>query len=132
MRCGSRHLGVWLWDSEYHWDEVSQSFQSPYRTAQVVGCALTYLLVAVLMSWKLRPLLVTMGMAIGFAAVWSAHAAGRDQTGMFLFGTVLLVPVLLGAGVLANVAGTWLRLLWPSLPRLPSGYATARLPRCGL
>ncbi|MCZ2857469.1 hypothetical protein [Blastococcus sp. VKM Ac-2987] len=111
---------------------MSQSFQSPYRTAQVVGCALTYLLVAVLMSWKLRPLLVTMGMAIGFAAVWSAHAAGRDQTGMFLFGTVLLVPVLLGAGVLANVAGTWLRLLWPSLPRLPSGYATARLPRCGL
>jgi hypothetical protein len=107
---------VWLWDSEYYWDEVSQTFQGPYRTAQVVGCALTYLLVAVLMSWKRRSLLVTMGMAIGFAVAWSAHAAGRDQTGMFLFGTVVLVPVLLGAGVLANVAGTWLRLLWPSQP----------------
>ncbi len=106
---------VWLWDSEYYWDEVSQSFQGPYRTAQVVGCALTYLLVGVLMSWRLRPL-VTLGMAIGFSAAWTMHSATRDETGLFLVGTVLLVPALLGAGVLAHYAGTRLRKRGQRLP----------------
>lgn len=115
MRGGFRTWAVWLWESDYYWDEVSQSFRGPYRAAQVVGCALTYLLVAVLMSWKLRPLLVTLGMAIGFAVAWIAHAASRDQTGLLLSGTVLLVPVLLGTDVLASCAGAGLRLLWQRL-----------------
>jgi len=113
---GSGTWAVWLWESDYYWDEVSHSFQGPYRAAQVVGCALTYLLVAVLMSWRMRPLLVTLGMAIGFSAAWTKHSATRDETGLFLVGTVLVVPVLLGAGALAHYAGTRLRKLGQRLP----------------
>ncbi|MBC7558528.1 MAG: hypothetical protein H7270_04085 [Dermatophilaceae bacterium] len=53
----------WLRDSDYYWDEALGSWQGPYSEAQVVGCVLTYALMVAVLSTRLHPVLVTVGMA---------------------------------------------------------------------
>ena len=95
----------WLRDSDYYWDETLGSWQGPYSEAQVVGCVLTYALMVAVLSTRLNPVLVTVGMASGFWVAWNLQAATADGTGLFLVGSVLVGLALLVGGVIASGAG---------------------------
>lgn len=109
---GAAVWAPWLWDSDYYWDERLGSWQGPYSEGQVVGCALTYALVAAVLSTRLHPVLVTSGMASGFWIVWNVQAAMTDATGLFLVGSILLGLALLVGGTIASGFGYVARLLW--------------------
>lgn len=63
----------WLRGSDYYWDETLGSWQGPYSEAQVVGCVLTYALMVAVLSTRLNPVLVTVGMASGFWVAWNCR-----------------------------------------------------------
>ena len=95
----------WLRDSDYYWDETLGSWQGPYSEAQVDGCVLTYALMVAVLSTRLHPVLVTVGMASGFWVAWNLQVATADGTGLFLVGSVLVGLALLVGGVIASGAG---------------------------
>ncbi len=102
---GAAVWGSWLWDTDYYWDVTVGAFQGPYRKVQVIGSALTYGLVAALMSPRWHPVLVTFGLAGGFWTAWTIQAATTDGTGLFLAGAIMLVPALLVGGAIASACG---------------------------
>lgn len=47
---GAAVWGSWLWDTDDYWDLPVGALEGPYRQGQVIGCALTYGLVAALIG----------------------------------------------------------------------------------
>lgn len=85
---------AWLgWDHEYYY--VDGVAQGPYRGWQVVGCALSLAIGAVIAYLMVRrlaaALLVTIATTIGFVVPWTADAASEDDSGLFAVGALLLV-----------------------------------------
>ncbi|NHA69131.1 hypothetical protein [Phycicoccus flavus] len=102
---------AWLgWDHEYQVDPVTGVASGPYEAWQVVGCAVTLLvlagLAAFLVAWWL-PLAVV---PVGFTAVWSADAAPTDPTGLWLVGAVLLAAGLTVGSLVVGLAALVVRL----------------------
>lgn len=90
---------AWLgWDDDYHL--VDGVPQGPYRAWQVVGCALSIALAAVLAQLWVRRVwamfLLAPAAVIGFAIPWSVEAAGSDDSGLWIVGLLFL---LIGGGV---------------------------------
>jgi len=83
----------WLgWDHEYQIDPVSQIASGPYESWQVVGAALSLvvLLIGALVA-GVRPLLAGGAVALGFTAAWTVDAARTDDTGLYGAGAILLL-----------------------------------------
>ncbi len=103
---------AWLgWDDEYYL--VDGVPQGPYQAWQVVGCALSIALAAVLAQlWARRVwamVLLAPAAVIGFAVPWAVDAAGSDDSGLWVVGLLLLlvgggVGLLVVLGVTAAVA----------------------------
>lgn len=83
-------------DDEYQSDPRTGVYSGPYEAWQVIGCALSLvmLLVAALLI-GVEPLLSGAALTVGFTTVWTVHAAARDVTG--LYGVGMVMP-LLGLG----------------------------------
>ena len=85
----------WAWlgrDTTRTLDPETGNYSGPYTTAQVAGAVLTLaalLVAAVLLRVPALPAAAVT--TVAFTAAWTAHAAGEDETGLFLVGTVLVL-----------------------------------------
>lgn len=112
---GAATYAAWLgWDTEYYFDEDIGAYQGPYTTAQVIGCALTFGVVTVLLALCWRPAPVAAGMSLGFWALWTAQASTEDETGLFVVGSMLLLTGLVAGSALAAAIGRAVRARWAS------------------
>ena len=102
---GAVTWGAWLgWDRTASYDVVTGTVQSPYVTLQVLGCALTVGTVTAVLTALGHPLAGTAGVALGFWLVWTVDAASRDDSGLFVVGSMLLAfGLTLGTSVAAAV-----------------------------
>jgi hypothetical protein len=80
------------WDHDYQIDPRTQVASGPYETWQVVGCAVSLLVlpVAVLLP-GVRWFVASPVMTVAFTAAWTATAAAADDTGMYGVGTIMLL-----------------------------------------
>lgn len=97
--------GAWLawmgWDDEYQVDAAGNA-SGPYEVWQVVGCALTLIVLAVLAAWLWRPWAVVVIAPIAFTLAWSVTAARSDDSGLWAVGAIMvLVGTVVGAIVCA-------------------------------
>ena len=111
-------LAWWVWlgrDTEMYLDPRTGDYAGPYTTAQVAGAVLTLaalLVVAVLLRVPALPAAAVM--TVAFTAAWTAQAAGEDETGLFLVGTILvLAGMAAGTSVVALITA---RLRRPGHP----------------
>ncbi len=102
---GAVTWGAWLgWDRTASYDVVTSTVQSPYVTLQVLGCALTVGTVTAVLTALGHPVAGTAGVALGFWLVWTVDAASRDDSGLFVVGSMLLAfGLTLGTSVAAAV-----------------------------
>ena len=95
---------LWMgWDSEYQ--IVDGVASGPYEAWQVVGCALSLLVVYVgALVLGLRPLLAAPALILAFTTAWTVQAAGEDETGMYGVGTIaLLIGLTAGTALVSAV-----------------------------
>lgn len=101
----------WLgWDDEYQTDAVTGATSGPYEAWQVIGCAVTLLVVfAAAVALGVRPVLVSIALTVAFTVAWTVTAAATDDSGLFAVGTILVFLGLAVATSLASVAATAIR-----------------------
>lgn len=117
---GAATYAAWLaWDNEYYFDADIGAYQGPYRPAQVVGCALTFLLVTAALALRWRPVLVAAGTSLGFWILWTLQAGSQDETGLFIVGSLLLLVGLAAGSALAAAIAFAVRKRWG-----PEGFST--------
>ncbi|MFI6262633.1 hypothetical protein [Micromonospora sp. NPDC051006] len=95
---------AWLgWNDSYRLDPATGSVSGPYQSRQVVGAALTLLvvLVAALLA-GVRPVPAGTALTVSFTAAWASTWATRS--GLLAIGVVLsLVGLALGSAVVSGV-----------------------------
>ena len=99
---------AWLgWESGYRTDPVTGAVSGPYSVGQVVGCGLTLAVVAVVAGRWSPPWFVAPALTVAFTAAWTVDAVGKDDTGLFAVGALLL---LVGLGTASALVCTvaWL------------------------
>lgn len=110
---GAGTYAAWLaWDTQYYFDADVGAYQGPYRPAQVVGCALTFGLLTATLALLWRPVLVAAGMSLGFWLLWTVQASAKDETGLFIVGSMLLSIGLAAGSALAGAIGFALKKRW--------------------
>lgn len=84
---------AWLgWDDQYQVDPETGVSSGPYEAWQVIGCALTLLvLFAGALLLRVHALPAAVALTVAFTAAWTAQAASTDETGLYMVGAVLLV-----------------------------------------
>lgn len=89
---------AWLgWDTTYDIDADGNQ-TGPYEAWQVIGAAVTLLVLTVLGALRLGTLPTALGVGIGFTAGWVATSAATDDSGLWVIGAVLVAfGVFLGA-----------------------------------
>jgi hypothetical protein len=104
----------WLgWDSTYQIDPTTQVASGPYEAWQVIGCALSLLVVFVgALLAGVRPLVASAALTLAFTAAWTATAAPRDETGLYGVGMILLLVGLTMATAVVSLVVLGLRRLW--------------------
>jgi hypothetical protein len=101
-------LAWWAWlgrDTTMQLDAQTGNYSGPYTTAQVAGVVLTLaalLVIAVLLRVPALPAAAVM--TVAFTAAWTVQAAGDDESGLFLVGTILvLVGMTAGTTIVALI-----------------------------
>ncbi|WZH53144.1 MAG: hypothetical protein PIR53_03910 [Nocardioides alkalitolerans] len=100
----------WMgWDDEYQVDPVTDVASGPYEAWQVVGCAVTLLVVGVVAARWWRPFAAAIVLSVAFTVAWSVTSAAEDDTGLWGVGAVLVLvgtsaASLLVAAVVAAIA----------------------------
>ena len=97
---------VWLgWDQQYQRDPVTGQPSGPYESWQVVGCATTLAVMALLAGATARRGLAVVVLPLAFTLAWSIPTARSDETGLWLVGAVgILVGTLTGTAALASTS----------------------------
>ena len=109
---GAVTWAAWLgWDRTASFDVVTDSVQDPYVTLQVLGCALTVLVVTAVVAARGNPVLAAGGVSLGFWLAWTVDAATQDDSGLFLVGAFLLAFGLAGGTTVAALVGVGVRTL---------------------
>ncbi len=117
---GAATYAAWLaWDTEYYYDAAVGAYQGPYRPLQVLGCGLTFAIVTALLAMRWSAPAVAAGATLGFWLPWTVLAASRDETGLFVVGSVLLLVGLAVGSAVAGAVGLALR-------RIRTGRASSR------
>ena len=100
----------WLWlghDHTYYTDPATGYQAGPYTPGQVAGCVLTLVVIGAVAGWFLPPWLTIPALTLTFTIAWTVDAYGRDDSGLFAVGAVLvLMGMTLGSTVVAG--GVWL------------------------
>jgi hypothetical protein len=110
-------VGAWYgwlgWDSTYQIDRTTQVASGPYEAWQVIGCALSLLVVfvAALLA-GVRPLVASAALTLAFTAAWTATAAAADETGLYGVGMILLLIGLTISTTVVSFVVLGLRRLW--------------------
>ncbi len=99
---------AWLgWESGYVTDPATGAVTGPYSVAQVAACVLTLVVVALVAGWFAAPWWVAPAITVAFVWAWTADAAGKDESGLFVVGAgLLLVGLFIGSGVVCTLS--WL------------------------
>lgn len=99
---------AWMgWDQEYQLDPRTGVYSGPFEAWQVIGCALSLLVLLVGALWVgVEPLWGSAALTLGFTTVWTVQAAARDDTGLFGVGMVML---LLGLGMASALVSSLTR-----------------------
>ena len=112
-------LAWWAWlgrDTTMQLDPQTGNYSGPYTTAQVAGVVLTLaalLVIAVLLRVPALPAAAVM--TVAFTAAWTVQAAGDDESGLFLVGTILvLVGMTAGTTVVALITAAQRRRRRPA------------------
>lgn len=100
----------WLgWDQEYQRDPVTGASSGPYEAWQVLGCAATLSVLAVVAGLLARPALAVAVIPTVFTLTWSVEASRRDDSGLWVVGAFMLACGSFGAmaalAYLAEAAG---------------------------
>jgi hypothetical protein len=109
-------VGAWYgwlgWDTTYQIDPITQVSSGPYEAWQVIGCALSLLVVFVgALLAGVRPLVASAALTLAFTAAWTATAAPRDETGLYGVGMILLLVGLAMATAVVSLVVLGLRRL---------------------
>lgn len=100
----------WLWlgrDTEYRVDLVTGATSGPYEAGQVIGCAVSFIVLAVVGGLLAPPWYVVPAMTLPFTIAWSVNAATSDESGLWVVGAVLvLIGTAVGSALFGG--GTWL------------------------
>jgi hypothetical protein len=93
---------AWMgWDQQYQVDPATGVSSGPYEAWQVIGCALSLLVLFVgALSAGVRPLPASAALTLAFTVAWTVQAAAADDTGLYAVGAIML---LLGLGVATTV-----------------------------
>lgn len=99
---------VWLgwmgWDTRYDIDPVTQQQSGPYEAWQVIGSAISLLVVLVgALLLRVRPVVASVAMTVTFTASWVSAAVTRDDSGLHLVGALLLLLGLAAATTIVSV-----------------------------
>jgi hypothetical protein len=110
---------AWLgWDHQYQQDAVTGVWSGPYEAWQVVGCALSLLVLFVgALLAGVRPVPASAALTLAFTATWTAEAAPQDETGMYGVGMLMLLVGLSVGTILVSVATLGLRERWQARRR---------------
>ena len=109
---GAVTWAAWLgWDRTASFDVVTDSVQHPYVTLQVLGCALTVLVVTAVLAARRDPVLAAGGVSLGFWLCWTVDAATQDDSGLFVVGAFLLAFGLAAGTTVAALVGLGVRVL---------------------
>lgn len=94
----------WLgWDTQYQVDAATNEASGPYQAWQVIGCALSLLILLVsAVLAGLRPLFASAALTLAFTTAWTAQAATTDDTGLYIVGALLLFVGLAAASLLVS------------------------------
>ncbi|WP_433305080.1 hypothetical protein ACQP2F_17105 [Actinoplanes sp. CA-030573] len=84
---------AWMgWDHVYRIDPRTDAVSGPYEAWQVVGCAVTLLVVLVAaLLLGVRWFVASPVMTVAFTAAWTSTAAAADDTGMYGVGAIALL-----------------------------------------
>lgn len=100
----------WLaWDDTYQVDPVTGVASGPYEAWQVVGCVLSLLALAVVAYLVLHPVLVGVGLTVGFTAAWCLTALPQDDTGLAGVGAVMVLVAMAAATSVTGAVAAVLR-----------------------
>ncbi|WP_141012766.1 hypothetical protein [Nocardioides sambongensis] len=101
---------IWLgWHAPYRQGRDSNVETGPYDAQQVAGLALSLLILAVLLAWRLAPRPAAFGVSGGLWIACSADAASRPSSdGLWPIGSFLVLCA--GAGAALVVSEVALRL----------------------
>jgi hypothetical protein len=104
----------WLgWDTQYQIDPDTGVASGPYEAWQVIGCALSLLVVFVgALLAGVRPVPASAALTLAFTAAWTATAAPNDETGLYGVGMVMLLVGLSTATAAVSLLVLGLRRLW--------------------
>ncbi len=99
---------AWLgWESGYTTDPATGAVSGPYSVAQVAGCVLTLLVLAVVAGRWAPPWFVAPAITLAFTAAWTVHAASTDDSGLYGVGALMLL-VGLGTASMLVCTASWL------------------------
>jgi hypothetical protein len=107
---------AWLGHDTGYQVDAAGNPSGPYTPAQVAGCVLTLaaLLVAAVVL-RVHPLGAAAAMTAAFTTAWTAQAAARDETGLFLVGAVLVLAGTAAGTTVVALATRALRRPRPAL-----------------
>jgi hypothetical protein len=97
---------AWMgWDQEYQLDPQTGVYSGPYEAWQVIGCALSLLVLLVGAVWAgAQPVLASAALTLAFTVAWTVQASD-DVTGMYGVGMLmLLVGLSVGTAAVSTVA----------------------------
>ena len=102
---------AWLgWDTQYQVDPVTQVASGPYEAWQVIGCAVSLLVLFVgALLAGVHPFWASAALTVAFTTAWTVSAAAGDETGLYGVGTILLLIGLAAATTLASLVVRGLR-----------------------
>lgn len=100
----------WLaWDDTYQVDPVTGVASGPYEAWQVGGCVLSLLVLAVAAYRVLHPVLVGVGLTVGFTTAWCLTTLPQDDTGLAGVGAVLVLVAMTAATTVTGAVAAGLR-----------------------
>jgi len=105
---------AWLgWDHQYQVDPATGVESGPYEAWQVIGCALSLLVLFVgALLAGVRPWLAGAALTLAFTAAWTAQAAPDDESGMYGVGMIMLLVGLSVATVVVAAVTLGLQNWW--------------------
>ena len=112
--CSALSWFAWMgWDQQYQVNPATGVSSGPYEAWQVIGCALSLLLMFVCaLLAGVRPLLAAVALTLAFTAAWTGQAASNDDTGLYGVGMLMLLAGLGVATTVVSVVTLGLRDRW--------------------